>query len=151
MTDYFALAAAIATRFSTMTAPAGLVALKGSTATPPNALSVFPFVVVYPTRGTLDTDPASPILMGDPEFDVEFYYARNEGDKARETAALSKWLGVLAAQMFTGSLSVGLSPIVLRVVPTGWEIVPLIYAGLAYDGIRLGVRAKTREQVTKTP
>lgn len=144
--DMKAIADALAARYApgVVTPPTGLPNIVAATATPPNAIPQSPYVVVWPDTGRFTHPPAR--RKAEHDFLVHFHYARHEGDIPRESAALLRWLGVLFDQT-NGQLQLGLAPIVTQALVQTWDIGSLVYAGVEYDGIVLGVRVWTSDTV----
>ena len=152
--DYKLLADRLALRYASLTPPTktgggSYPAITGSTATPPNALPRSPFVVIWPTEGTITIMPG--IADGLHTFVVNFYYAKHEGDIPRESAALASWLGVLLPATY-GALKLGYTDdTVMKAIPVSWAIGALVYAGVTYDGITITINIWTKETVVLTP
>jgi len=149
--NYKALADALALRYApaNVTPPSGYANIVASTATPPNALPRSPYVVVWPSEGTLTV--GNGVVDGLPTFLVNFYYAKHEGDIPRESAALESWLGVLLGQTF-GALKLGYTDdTVMKALPISWTIGALVYAGITYDGITITLNIWTKEYVSLVP
>jgi len=149
--NYKALADALALRYApaNVTPPSGYANIVASTATPPNALPRSPYVVVWPSEGTLTV--GNGVVDGLQTFLVNFYYAKHEGDIPRESAALESWLGVLLGQTF-GALKLGYTDdTVMKALPISWTIGALVYAGITYDGITITVNVWTKEYVSLVP
>lgn len=148
MADFLAIADAIATRFGAVTPPAGQPAVRQSTARPPNAITVSPFIVVWVSSGS-DTWVGGQ-LIGESEFKVAFHLARHRADVARDIVALDGWVGALRPALF-GQMKLGLAPIVTKALVMSWETGNLTYAGEEYDGIVFTVRVWTEETVAALP
>lgn len=149
--DFKALADALAVRYApaNVTPPTGYNNITTSTATPPNALPRSPYVVIWPTEGTVTLGQNQ--ALGEHTFIVNFYYAKHEGDMPRETAALASWLGVLLGQTYP-ALKLGYTDgTVRKAIPVSWSIGALVYAGVTYDGITITITIWTEETVTLTP
>lgn len=148
MADFLAIADAIAVRFGTVAPPAGQPAIRMSTARPPNAISVSPFVVVWVDSGS-DTWVGGQ-LIGESDFKVAFHLARHRADVARDIVAIDAWVGALRPALFA-QMKLGLAPIVTKALVTTWETASLTYGGEEFDGIVFTVRVWTEETVAATP
>jgi hypothetical protein len=146
--DYLALADALALRYATPVPPAGLKAITGSTARPPNNIPNTPFVIAWAQQGDVEYLPGQ--RKGEHEFQVVFYHSKSEADVPREYTALLKWLGVLL-DCTNGQMQLGLAGSVLKAIPMKWEIGSVVYAGDQYEVITLTVHVWTTEAVTLVP
>lgn len=146
MPDFDAIAAAVALRYAAaqVTPPAGMQNIRRSSADLPQALTVFPVVLVFPDAGTFD--PGNGTRIGTSSWIVRFYYSLAR-DLARETNALRKWLKVLVDQHLAG---VQLGGIVVSTRTFTWKIGQMTYGGKEYSGIELGVAVVTSEPWTPT-
>lgn len=149
--NFLSIADGLADRFdpSVVTPPAGLKNITTSTAQPPNAIGNTPYVIVWPQSG--EVTYTGGMVQGEHEFQVTFYYAKNEADIPREYTALEKWLGVLLRQL-EGASKLGLgSSGVMKALPLRWEIGTAVYGGITYEAIILTVHVWTEEAATLTP
>lgn len=145
--DMLAVADGLATRYSALTPPTGLTAIRQSTARPPNNVPADPFVIVF-----LDTgDPVyrSGDRKTEHHFIVRFYLAKKSGDIGKDQVTLLRWLGVLLDATHS-SLSLGVSG-VSKAIPLRYAMVVLPYGGDEYAGIELTVTVWTTDTVTLTP
>lgn len=141
MSDWAAIAAAVATRYTAaqMTAPTGYRAIRTSTHKLPNQMPPLPCVLVFPDSG--DFRVGNGTRLGAHRFIVRFYYDQT-GDLPRATEALLAWLTVLADQHKAG---VQLGGLVDTVSTIEWKIGALSYAGVDYVGIEFGLEIVTSE------
>jgi hypothetical protein len=143
------IADALAARYAPglVTPPAGLKNITASTARPPNNIPNTPFVIVWSQEGDLT------YLAGQRDSEITlnvcFYYSKAEGDTPREYVALQSWVGVLL-DCTHGQMQLGVTG-VKKAIPLKWEIGTLIYAGVTYEAITIGVRVWTQEAVTLLP
>lgn len=146
MTDFSAVAAAVAARYITpaLTAPAGLPTVRVSTADLPNALTALPTVLVFPDSGTLD--PGNGTRLGEHTFLVRFYLGAPKS-LARDMVKLRKWLTVLVDQHAVGMQLGGL---VVAVRTRAWKIGMMTYGSTDYSGIELRIQVVTSEPWTPT-
>lgn len=144
--DFDAIATALAARYAPglMSPPSGLGALRLSTATLPQQVSVTPAVLVFPDSGTLEY--GSSTRQGDALMKLQFLYSMGV-DMARDSVALRKWLGVLLDQL-RGAAQLG--GIVASARVTGWRTVKITYGGDDFNGIELDVAVVTTEAWTAT-
>jgi len=144
--DFDAIATALAARYAPglMSPPSGLGALRLSTATLPQQVSVTPAVLVFPDSGTLEY--GSSTRQGDALMKLQFLYSMGV-DMARDSVALRKWLGVLLDQL-RGAAQLG--GIVASARVTGWRTVKITYGGGDFNGIELDVAVVTIEAWTAT-
>lgn len=149
--NFLSIADGLADRFDPLvvTPPAGLKNITTSTAQPPNGIGNTPYVIVWPQSG--DVTYTGGMVQGEHEFQVTFYYAKNEADIPREYTALEKWLGILLRQL-EGATKLGLgSSGVMKALPIRWEIGTAVYGGTTYEAIILTVHVWTEEAATLTP
>lgn len=148
--DFTAITNGLAARYApaAVSPPSGRANITQSVGQPPNNIPNTPYVIVWPSSGSLTYGPSR--RYGEHEFLVTFYYGRSEGDLTREAAALQDWLGVLLDQTH-GAMMLGLSPTVLKALPIRWEIGTLEYGGVTYDGITITVHVWTADNVTLVP
>lgn len=141
MPDFNAIAAAVALRYAPaqMSPPAGLPAVRSSTADLPNQLTSLPAVLVFPDEGTFDVGNGT--RLGEHDFLVRFYLAAPKS-LARDMVKLRKWLTVLVDQHL---LSLQLGGIVVYVRTRAWKIAMITYGGTEFSGIELKVRVRTSE------
>ena len=144
--DFDAIATALAARYAPglMSPPSGLGALRLSTATLPQQVSVTPAVLVFPDSGTLEY--GSSTRQGDALMKLQFFYSMGV-DMPRDSVALRKWLGVLLDQL-RGAAQLG--GIVASARVTGWRTVKIAYGGDDFNGIELDVSVVTTEAWTAT-
>jgi len=144
--DFDAIATALAARYAPglMSPPSGLGALRLSTATLPQQVSVTPAVLVFPDSGTLEY--GSSTRQGDALMKLQFLYSMGV-DMPRDSVALRKWLGVLLDQL-RGAAQLG--GIVASARVTGWRTVKITYGGDDFNGIELDVAVVTTEAWTAT-
>lgn len=135
--DFDAIGTALAARWApgVVTPPTGLGNIRRSTADMPNRLTVLPYVVVMPDRGTLAPGNGSRLVEAD--WLVRFHFSRTK-DLPRETNACRKWLGILIDQLVVGASLSGPPVAVARVL--GYRVGILPYARLDYTGVELNVR-----------
>lgn len=139
MADIAAIAAAIATRFSSagITPPTGYDNVTLSTAELPNGITSTPTVLVFPPTGEWTWTPGA-TRVGDLEFPVRFYIARS-ADNPRATAAVNAWYSVLIERLI-GQLALGQgSNGVTHSFITGSRAGTLTYADVEYVGIEFAV------------
>jgi hypothetical protein len=147
--NYATLAAALASRFASLTPPAGYKAITQATANPGNAIPNAPYVIVWPTEGELTYLPGQ--RKGEHTFLVTFYYAKSEGDVPRFTEALQQWLGVLLPAL-DGQMQLGMAASgVMKGLPLKWEFGTSVYAAVTYESITITVGVWTTENVTLVP
>jgi len=143
--DYRATGAAIAALFAGMAAPlapAGLVAIRSSTATGPNQLAALPCVVVSPMDGSFRAGGGG--RWEGSTWSVAFYLAeRAIADLARDIDALEAWLTKLVQAV--GVAHVQLGGLVDSCRIARWTVGGLEYAGLSYSGIALELELTNTE------
>jgi hypothetical protein len=144
--DFDAVAVALAARYApgVMSPPAGQAALRLSTATMPQQVTVTPVILVFPDSGTFEY--GSSTRQGDALFKLQFLYSMGV-DMARDSVALRKWAGVLADQL-RGAAQLG--GIVASARVSGWRTVKITYGGDEFNGIELDVAIVTTEAWTAT-
>jgi hypothetical protein len=144
--DFDAIATALAARYAPglMSPPSGLGALRLSTATMPQQMSVTPAILVFPDSGTFEYGAST--RQGEASFRLNFYYSMGV-DMARDSVALRKWVGVLCDQL-RGAAQLG--GIVASARVSGWKTVKLTYGGDDFNGIELDVTVVTAEPWTAT-
>lgn len=150
--DYLALADALAARYApaAVVPPTGYRNIAMSTARPPNAITNSPSVVVWASKGEVVYEPGVRYDRT-ADFIVNLYYAQQEGDIPRESAALQAWLGVLLGQL-EGQTKLGLGGAgVDKAIAVSWQIGSLTYAGQTWDGITINVSVWTETPVTLVP
>jgi hypothetical protein len=141
MPDYDAIATALAVRYGPgqMTPPSGQAAVRASTATLPQNVTIMPVVLVFPDSGTLDYQPNG--RQGDSRYRVQFLYSQGL-DMPRDSVGLRKWLPVLTDQL-RGATQLGGLVASARVVE--WKTAKISYAGEDFNGIELSVDVATVE------
>jgi hypothetical protein len=145
------IADALAARYAPglVTPPTGRKNITAATARPPNAIPNAPFVVAWAESGDVTFPPGQ--MKGEHEFKVAFYYAKSEGDVAREYAALLDWVGILLVRL-AGQTTLGVTG-VMKAIPIRWEIGTATYAASSvnFDAILITVHVWTEDAVTLTP
>jgi hypothetical protein len=136
--DFNAVAAAVATRFSStnVTAPAGETNVRLSTSALPGQIIAEPTVLVLPPEpGGIELHYASGTRTGIATFPVHFYLWRIR-DQGRNATLCLKWLGALYDQL-SGQVHLGLSSYVTHAVISNMGVARLTYAGAEFDGVTL--------------
>ena len=143
--DSYAIAGAIATRFSSanVTQPTGVENVKISTADLPDAISVFPTVLVMPPTMENASYNASRSRSFDLSYPVILYLSRSDGSP-RRAAALHAWITAVYGQL-GGQLQLGLSSYVALCYISGFVAGTMAYAGDEYDGVRFDVLVRINE------
>lgn len=146
--DFYAVAQAIATRFSSavVTAPAGETNVQQSTAALPDVISDEPTVLVFPPDVHFSFGPSS--RKGVVIYPVRLYLYKVR-DMPRNVALMNNWItqtyGVL-----DGQVHLGLSSYVDYARVTDVVVGPLEYAGVEYHGVELTVEVHVSEGLTLT-
>ena len=142
--DSYAVAAAIAVRFSAanVTQPTGYEDIKVSTAELPEAINVFPTVLVgHPSMS--DATYAGGKRSFPLTYPVTLYLARHDGSP-RRAHLLHDWVTATYGQM-AGQLQLGLSTYVAWAEVASWRAGVVPYMGEEYDGIRYDVMVHINE------
>jgi hypothetical protein len=144
--DFDAIATALAARYAPglMSPPSGLGALRLSTATLPQQVTVTPAILVFPDAGTFEYGAST--RQGEAMFRLQFFYSMGV-DMARDSVALRKWAGVLCDQLRGAAQLAG---IVASARVSSWKTAKLTYAGDEFNGIELDVTIVTTEAWTAT-
>jgi hypothetical protein len=154
--DLNAIAVALALAYdpTNLDPPTDLRPIAKSTATPGNAISNTPMVIVTPSRGEVTVGGTG--TSGVHDLITEFYYDKREADSMRYATVLGKWVGPLLLATY-GASALGLTDQgtlgyrVLKALPVEWEIGVLVYAGIEYEGIRITVRVWTDQTDRPVP
>lgn len=148
MADFQAITAALANRFAaaSMTAPAGMRAMRSSLYKLPNQMPPLPCTLVFPEGGEFTTGNGT--RTGTQNFTVRFYMDQLQ-DLPRQTDGLLAWLTVLADQL-KGAVQLGGTANVARATIDSWSIGTMTYAGQDYAGIEFKVTVTTTESWTAT-
>jgi hypothetical protein len=143
--DSAAIAAAIALRFAAtnVTQPTGAEDVKVSTADLPDALSVFPTVLVMPPTMDNASYNASRSRSYDLTYPTILYLARSDGSP-RRAKALHDWATAIYGQL-GGQMQLGLSSYVSLCYIVGFTAGTMSFAGDDYDGIRFDVLVRINE------
>lgn len=137
--DIDAIATAVAARYSSLTPPAGLGAIRKATGDLPQAIGQVPVVLIWPEEGELRAGTGS--RLGDHLFFARFYFGLTR-NLERETKACRRWLSVL---LDAHKDAVQLGGLVASVRTITWQIGQMEYAGKTYTGIELGLQVVTTE------
>lgn len=141
MPDLDAIAEAIALRYApaNLTPPAGLAAIRSSSADLPGQLGALPAVLIFPDAG--DLSPGNGTRTGDHRFLARFYLAET-GDWPRHSKALRRWTTKLVDVHGTVAALGGVAVIVRTL---GWRIGSMRYAGDTYAGAEVRLQVVTSE------
>lgn len=144
--DLDAIAEAIAARYAPglLTPPAGLDAIRSSSANLPNNLGALPLVLTFLESGELT--PGNGTRLGDHRFLVRFYLAET-GDWTRHSDQLRRWAAKLLDVHLTGAQLGGL---VAAVRTRGWRIGSMRYAGQTYAGAEMRLQVVTSDSWAPT-
>lgn len=146
--DSYAIASAIATRFSSanVSAPSGAENIKQSTAQLPESLTFFPSVLVSPPR----VDSAT-WRLGRGYFSITYratlFLAKHDGSP-RRAKALHDWVTALYKQL-AGNLDLDLAYVALAQLARA-DAGVVEYEGIEYDGIVMDIDVQANEAVTFT-
>ena len=141
--DYEAIAAALKTRFTSVTPPADEEALE-ATDEPPNSIGPSQIVVMLPPPEDVEWGP------GKHRYSVQLWEVwaifAQEGDFPIRMHRLAKWQKALLDQV-VAHIQLGLAYVdmaeIRRIEPAQPD-----WAEIPYDGLRITVRVQTREVVT---
>lgn len=151
MADFQAIADALALRYAAgnITPPTGEVNnIRLATADPPQALDVFPAVLVFAMVEPAEFTFGANVRKGVVPFTVEFYLG-TDGDLKRQAARLHKWAGVLLDATLV-STHLGLGAVVALTWARRMQIGILDYAGAKIPGISISVVITTSEGISPT-
>lgn len=137
--DYLGDATAIAAYFPGLTPPAGLGAIRESTALPPSTPGALPAVYVSLDDSELLT--GNGVRAGGAKYLARFYLAESS-DLARDQASLMAWASVLVDVLKT---HVQLGGRVARAVVSGLDVALLTYSSRTWAGIELRIMVTTSE------
>lgn len=126
----YTIAEALAGKFTSLTPPTGLTAIRKSTSKLPNAIPSSPWVLVMLPSGAVTLGAGE--LNHSLQFHVLFHYAKNTGDVARDMTAMLSWLGVLLTATFA-DMDLSIAGI-RKAYPTTYEQVVATYAGDEFYG-----------------
>jgi hypothetical protein len=141
MPDFDAIGIALAARFASgvVTPPTGYDNVKVSTGDLPGQMYPLPCVLTFLDNGEFVHSAGK--RDGVYEYTIRFYY-NQIGDLERDLIALRKWATVLVDQL---RLATQLAGIVTVARVATIKIGVLLYAGLEYSGIELGIHVNTNE------
>lgn len=146
MPDFQAQGAAIAAKYAALGPPAGLDAIRQSTAAIPNVIKKTPMVLVFPDQGKVQGIGNGTRQMGH-DWLVRFYL-RETIDLARDMVALESWLTLL---LDAHSTAISLGGLVTATRTMSWRIGVMPFATALFAGIQLGVHVVTVESWSPTP
>jgi hypothetical protein len=140
----YAIGSALADRFSAAntTPPAGYDEVRLATALPPDMISVFPSVVVFPPSTTAEYGP-NRLVRQVHRFPVRFYVAKASGTD-RVVKALYAWRDVLVEQV-VNKMELGLPTVVVRALAPDIRMGESEYGGEMFAVIEMQVEVTTRE------
>lgn len=146
--DSYAIAGAIATRFSAanVTPPSGQEDPKLVTADLPDAVSVFPTILVMPpimddANYNASRNRSFPLI-----YTVILFLSRSDGTP-RRAKALHDWVTAIYGQL-GGQVQLGLSSYVALATVQAFRAGTVSYAGESYDGITFDVNVRISESYT---
>jgi hypothetical protein len=142
--DTYAIGTALAARFSAAntTPPAGYDAVRLATALPPDMISVFPSVVVFPPSTTAEYGP-NRLVRQVHRFPVRFYVAKAAGGD-RTLRTLYAWRDVLVEQVVS-KIQVGLPSVVVKALVPDIRMGESEYGGEMFAVIEMQIDVATRE------
>jgi hypothetical protein len=149
--DVTAIADALAARYASanITPPTGEINnIRLATADPPQALDVFPAVLVFAMVEPAEFSFGANVRKGLVPFNVEFYLG-TDGDLKRQARRLHAWAGVLLDATLT-STHLGLGAVVALTWARRMQIGVLEYAGAKIPGIAISVAITTSEGISPT-
>jgi hypothetical protein len=139
-----AIGTALAARFSAAntTPPAGYDEVRLATANPPDMISVFPSVVVFPPSTTAEYGP-NRLVRQIHRFPVRFYVAKGMGTD-RAVKALYAWRDVLVEGVVS-DMQLGLPNVVVKALVPDIRMGESEYGGEMFAVIEMQVEVTTRE------
>lgn len=142
--DTYAIGTALAARFSAAntTPPAGYDEVRLATANPPDMISVFPSVVVFPPSTTAEYGP-NRLVRQIHRFPVRFYVAKGMGTD-RAVKALYAWRDVLVEGVVS-NMQLGLPNVVVKALVPDIRMGESEYGGEMFAVIEMQVEVTTRE------
>lgn len=149
--DFNAIAAALATRFSSanVTAPSGETNIRSATSALPGQVTVEPTVLVFPPEpGGIEFSYTASTRTGVAVFPVRFYLWRIR-DNGRNATLCLKWLGSLYDQL-SGQVQLGLSSYVTHAVIGNMGVARLTYGGAEFEGVVMDAEVHFWEGLTPT-
>lgn len=146
--DLRAIAAALATKYVGLQPVGEPMAVRSSTADPPNDVVVTPAVIVMSADDPADFDYGGQTRMGTVPFVVDFLLAPT-ADVPRFMASLQRWAPVLLDATLVG-IHLGLPLVVAQTWASSFQIAGITYGGQLYAGVRLVVKVRVSEPIAPT-
>jgi len=140
----YAIGTALADRFSAAntTPPTGYDEVRLATALPPDMISVFPSVVVFPPSTTAEYGP-NRLVRQVHRFPVRFYVAKASGTD-RVVKALYAWRDVLVEQVVS-KIQLGLPSVVVKALVPDIRMGESEYGGEMFAVVEMQIDVTTRE------
>lgn len=148
--DLLAIADSLATRYATLPAPAGEAqGMRGATASPPNAITKPPFVVVTASvESPAVFQYAGQSRGGIIPFNADFFLEKS-ANLPRQMVRLQRWVPSLLDATLVG-VHLGLPLVVAQTWAESFQIGDLVYAGQSWAGVRLVVNVRVSEPISPT-